>query len=432
MERITRINYGFFPTFLSVFDRYNPYHPCSIISITMTIIHIDDKDPSLLAVSFPQDPIGNDFISDVPGRRWSYSRRCWLVPNTRASVVHIGKLFGKEYCRFDEAVVRLYKPTATPVQVEQATNPAWPPLSKRAAQLRRFSFRHAPAMREYDRHPVIVAVSDALRVQNYAYKTYKNYKQALIALIRYTDRNAGPPEPIDNLTKAYYQHYLLFLINKKKLSSATLNVHINAYKFYCEKVLQRNKEFYDIAYARTPTKLPTVYSVAEVKAIFKATTSLKYRTLFQLVYATGLRLSEVAHLKLTDLDYGRKLLHVRGGKGKKDRVVMLTDKLETAINEYLTRYKSKQFLFEEMQTGEPITNRAIQQVYSDTVRFAGITKKGGIHSLRHSFATHLLESGMDIRNIQALLGHESILTTMRYTHETADKISTFRSPLDTL
>lgn len=393
----------------------------------MTTIQIDERDPTLLGVYFPTDPIGNDLIRNVPGRRFSYSRKGWLVPNTRESVIKLGQLFGKDYCRFDEAVVRLYKPAATPAEMEQATNPAWPPLSKRTVGQHRLPFRFAPPMREYDRHPVVVALSNELRVQNYAFKTYKNYKQAIIALIRYADR-----KPIDNLTKAYYQQYLLFLINKKKLSPATINVHINGYKFYCEKVLQRDKEFYDIQHPRQATKLPTVYSVAEVKAIFNATTSLKYRTLFSLVYATGLRLNEVAHLKLTDLDYGRKLLHVRGGKGKKDRIVMLTDKLEAAINEYLTRYKPKQFLFEEMQTGEPITNRAIQQVYSDTVRFAGITKRGGIHSLRHSFATHLLESGMDIRNIQALLGHESILTTMRYTHVTADKISTFKSPLDNL
>ena len=403
----------------------------------MTTIQIDEKDPSLLAVSFPDDPIGNDLIREIPGRRWSYSRRCWIVPNTREAVVHIGKLFGKEYCRFDEAVVRLYKPTATLGEVEQATNPPWPPLTKRVAGSHRLPFRYAPPMREYDRHPVIKALCDALRVQNYAYKTLKNYKQAIIALIRYTHRNAGdaayrPPKPFDELTKAQYQKYLLFLVEKKRLSSATLNVHINAYKFYCEKVLQRDKEFYDIAYPRQATKLPTVYSITEVKAIFNATTSLKYRTLFKLVYATGVRLSEVAHLKLTDLDRVRRLITVRGGKGKKDRIVMLTDKLEVVIDQYISEYKPNAFLFEEAGSDEPLQRRTIQFVYSDTVRFAGIQKRGGIHTLRHSFATHLLEAGTDIRYIQALLGHESILTTMRYTHVTANKISTLKSPLDDL
>ncbi len=393
----------------------------------MTTIQIDERDPNLLGVYFPTDPIGNDLIRNVPGRRFSYSRKCWVVPNTRESVVQLGQLFGREYCRFDEAVVRLYKPTATPAELEQATNPAWPPISKRTAGTHRLPFRFAPPMCEYDRHPVVVAVSDALRVQNYSYKTYKNYKQAIIALIRYIDQ-----KPLDMMTKAEYQKYLLFLIERKRLSSATINVHINGWKFYQEKVLGRDKEFYTVAYPRQATKLPTVYSVAEVKAIFKATTSLKYRTLFKLVYATGLRLSEVAHLKLTDLDWQRKLLTVRSGKGKKDRIVMLTDKLEIAINQYQTYYKPKTFLFENAETGEPIQNRVIQLAYSDAVRFAGINKKGGIHALRHSFATHLLESGMDIRNIQALLGHESILTTMRYTHVTADKISTFKSPLDDL
>ena len=197
-------------------------------------------------------------------------------------------------------------------------------------------------------------------------------------------------------------------------------------------MLQRDKTHYDIQYLRMPTKLPTVYSVAEVKAIFKATTSLKYRTLFKLVYATGLRLSEVAHLRLTNLDRTRRLITVRSGKGKKDRIVMMTEKLEATISEYQTYYKPKTFLFENAETGEPIQNRVIQLAYSDAVRFAGINKQGGIHTLPHSFATHLLEAGTDIRYIQALLGHESIQTTMRYTHVTADKISTIKSPLDDL
>ncbi len=219
-------------------------------------------------------------MREVPGRRWSYSRRCWVrsgvpVPNTRESVIKIGQLFGKDYCRFDEALVRLYKPTATPAEVEQATNPAWPPVGKR---ITRKPFRYAPPLREYDRHPASGAMSDALRVQHYSFKTFKNYKQALIALIRYAD-----PKPLEEFTKPQYQKYLLFLVEKKRLGPATINVHINrtgvlAYKFYQEKVLGRDKTHYEITYARMPEKLPTVYSVAEVKAIFKATTSLKYRT----------------------------------------------------------------------------------------------------------------------------------------------------------
>ncbi len=391
----------------------------------MTSIHIDDKDTGLLRVLFPDDSVGTDLIRQVPGRLWSRSRRCWLVPNTRESVVKIGQLFGKAYCRFDEAVVRLYKPTVTPAELEQATNPVWPPPG--AKQPPRRPFRYEPPVRQYDHHPVIAAVCDALRRQNYSHKTLKNYKQALITLIRYSH-----PTSLDQLTKAAYERYLLFLVEKRRLSSATLNVHINAWKFYQEKVLERDKAFYDVAYPRQAVKLPTVYSVAEVAAIFDATTSLKYRTLFRLVYATGLRLSEVAHLRLTDLDRDRRLIVVKSGKGKKDRLVMLGEKLNAELDEYIARYQPKKYVFEDAHTGEPIQNRAIQQVYSDTVHAAGIQKVGGIHTLRHSFATHLLEKGTDIRQIQVLLGHESILTTMRYTHVTADKISTIKSPLDDL
>ena len=391
----------------------------------MTTIQLDDEDPALLRVAFPHDSVGNDLVGQVPGRRWSYSRRCWVVPNTRESLVRLGQLFGRDYCRFDEAVVRLYKPAATTLDMEAATNPVWPPVGVPVPP--RKPFRYALPLRAYDRHPVIVAVSNALRVQNYSYKTLKNYKQALIALIRY----AGT-QLLDEYTKADYQTYLLFLVEKKHYNPATLNVHINAWKFYQEKILERDKTHYDINYPRQPVKLPIVYSTTEVKALFAATTSLKYRTLFVVVYATGLRLSEVAHLKLTDLDRVRRLITVRGGKGKKDRIVMLTDKLETTINNYLALYKPAIYLFENAKLSEPLQIRTIQLVYSDSVRFARIQKRGGIHTLRHSFATHLLESGLDIRYIQELLGHESILTTMRYTHVTANRISTLKSPLDDL
>lgn len=393
----------------------------------MITIRIDEKDPTLLAIYFPIDPLGNDLVRNVPGRRFSYTRQGWVVPNSRESVVKIGLLFGRNHCRFDEAVVRLYKPAATPADIEQATNPAWPPLNKRIGGTHRKPFRYVPPIREYDKHPVIMAVCNALRVQNYSYKTLKNYKQALIALIRYAGN-----KPLDELTKPDYQKYLLFLKDKKRLGPATLNVHINAWKFYQEKVLERSKEFYDIAYPRQATKLPTVYSVAEVRAIFKATTSLKYRTLFRLVYATGMRLSEAAHLRLTDIDRGRRLITIKAGKGKKDRVVMLSENFDVGLHQYLMEYKPTSCLFEEADRREPLQNRTIQLAYSQAVHAAGIRKRGGIHTLRHSFATHLLESGTDIRYIQQLLGHESILTTMRYTHVTADKISTLKSPLDDL
>ncbi|MBD2704708.1 site-specific integrase [Spirosoma sp. BT702] len=390
----------------------------------MLTIHIDERDPNLLAVLFPTDLLANDLMRNIKGRRWSYSRRCWLVPNTRESLIHIAQLFGKQYCRFDEAVVRLYKPAASILDIEKATNPLWPPPDK---QPTRKPFRVAPPLREYDRHPIIVAVYNALHIGQYSYKTLKNYKQALITLIRFAD-----PKPVDELSRADYKDYLLFLVNKKRLQAATLNVHINAWKFYQEKVLLREKEFYQVEYPRKPQKLPTVYSLAEIKAIFSATTSLKYCTLFQLVYATGLRLSEVSRLQLTDLDRNRRLLTVRAGKGKKDRIVMLSAKLEKQLDKYLCYYHPRVYLFEDTERSEPIANRTIQQVYSDAVRFAGIAKRGGIHSLRHSFATHLLEAGTDIRIIQVLLGHESILTTMRYTHVTANRISTLKSPLDDL
>ncbi|MCY7355899.1 MAG: hypothetical protein LH609_00190 [Rudanella sp.] len=160
----------------------------------MLTIQIDDKDPTLLGVYFPGNPIGNDLIRNVPGRRFSYSRKGWTVPNTRESVVQIGQLFGKEYCRFDEAVVRLYKPTASAAEIEQATgtpdrNPAWPPLNKRIVGTHRLPFRYAPPMREYDRHPVVVAVSEALRIQ------LRESPPTRQRILRHSLSSSGPKAP---------------------------------------------------------------------------------------------------------------------------------------------------------------------------------------------------------------------------------------------
>jgi integrase/recombinase XerD len=393
----------------------------------MLTIHLDTRDPTLLAVRFPEDPAGNDLIRNIPNRRWSYTRRCWVVPNTRQSVVLLGQLFGKAYCRFDEAIVRQYKPRATAAEIELATNPPWPPPGRRNPLPRPNSFQNTPPDREYSQHPAIVALCQTLIRLNYSRKTLRNYKQVLSAIIRHSQ-----PTPVDTLDRAAFETYLQFLVEKKRLGPATLNVYINGWKFYQEKVLRRDRTFYDVAYTKMPVKLPTIYSVAEVKAIFAATTSLKYRTLFQLVYATGLRLAEVAHLRLADIDRARRLIMVRGGKGQKDRAVMLTQKLEQILDTYLTTYAPSDYLFENASNHEPLSTRTIQVVYSESVKYARVSKCGNIHALRHSFATHLLELGTDIRYIQQLLGHTSILTTMRYTHVSTDKISTLKSPLDAL
>lgn len=395
----------------------------------MVTIQIDERDPTMLGVYFPEDPFGNDLIKEVPGRRFSRSRKGWLVPNTRESLVQLGRLFGREHCRFDEAIVRHHKPAATPVEVEEATNPPWPPTGKMPVVQ---SFRHLPARSDYNQHPAIIALTNALRTGFYSYKTLRNYKQALIALIVHID-----PQPIEDLSIVDYKAYLLFLVDVRKLGSSTVNVHVNAWKFYCEKVLKRERMFYDIGMPRQAHKLPTVYSSDEVKAIFNATTSFKYRTVFQLVYATGLRLDEVVNLRLADLDRVRRVITVRSGKGRKDRVVMFSEKLEKVLKQYMAQYARREgppqlFMFENAETCGQLNRRTIQQVYSESVRFAGIKKRGGIHTLRHSFATHLLESGTDVRYVQELLGHESITTTVRYTHVSIDKVRTLQSPFDTL
>ncbi len=180
-----------------------------------------------------------------------------------------------------------------------------------------------------------------------------------------------------------------------------------------------------------PVRLPTVHSQNEVKKIINSKENTKHKTILMLAYATGMRVSEIVNLTIRDIDSKRMVIYIRQAKGKKDRQVMLSEKLLVQLREYYKEYKPKVYLFEGMD-GAKYSERSVQQVYSSAKQISNNKKTGGIHSMRHSFATHLLESGTDIRVIQELLGHNNLNTTVRYTHVCIKNISNLQSPLDRL
>ena len=210
-----------------------------------------------------------------------------------------------------------------------------------------------------------------------------------------------------------------------------MNGKINAIKFYFEQVLNRPKLFYAIPRPKRPLTLPSMLSRGEIKRIFDIVKNKKHLLALQLCYGMGLRVSEVVNIKWEDFDKDRMQVKIKAAKGKKDRYVPLPKTILSLLAEYYNIYKSEIYVFEG-QYGNKYSKSSLQQVFRRAMDKAGIHKKIGIHGLRHSYATHLLEAGADMRFIQELLGHNSIKTTQIYTKVTNQSLSKISSPLDFL
>lgn len=253
--------------------------------------------------------------------------------------------------------------------------------------------------------------------------TYRNeFSQLLLAL---------KGHKVDDLTPERLRSYFLYCVNTLNLSENTLHSRINAVKFYFEQVLKREKFFFEIPRPKKPSILPKAIHSEDIKKLLDATTNLKHNTMLKLCYGMGLRVSEIVNLKITDIDSKSMQVFIERGKGKKDRYVNLPVTILEQLRVYFLEYKPKKYLFEG-QYDDQYSTRSAQKVFSDALKKAKINKAVGIHGLRHSFATHLLEAGTDIAFIQELLGHKDIKTTLRYTHISKQTIKKIKSPLDNI
>lgn len=196
--------------------------------------------------------------------------------------------------------------------------------------------------------------------------------------------------------------------------------------------MRKRKFPYEIKRPRKDKKLPVVLSKEEVAGILSSVENLKHRAILMLVYSAGLRVSEVVKLKLADIDNNRMLIHIKGAEGKKDRYAMLSKMALETLREYWGQYKPEQWLFEGVRKGRHLSTRTVEKILEHARERAGIIKAVTVHTLRHSFATHLLEAGTDLRYIQELLGHANSKTTEIYTHVSAKNIGQIKSPLDSL
>ena len=234
---------------------------------------------------------------------------------------------------------------------------------------------------------------------------------------------------LDKLTTEQINNYILDLIQSKKISISQQNQRINAIKFYYEKILGRNKQYYALHRPNKEHKLPKVLSKNEVKKILTSSNNLKHHCILLLIYSAGLRRSELINLKVSDINSERMIVNIVNAKGKKDRISLLSENTLKLLREYYKKYKPANYLFEGMKGGK-YSPTSVAKILKKTALKAGLQKNVTPHMLRHSFATHLLEQGTDLRYIQELLGHNSSKTTEIYTHVSKKAIAKIKNPVD--
>jgi integrase/recombinase XerD len=339
-------------------------------------------------------------VKQLPGARWSASKRCWYVAREKFTLNDLFKAVRG-------AAFIDYSPLRNKSNIAAGDN--------QLRHKRLFPNKTIALPKGY---------LERLQQERYSINTiniYTHYFKDFVA--EFSDRE------LPKITKEEINAYILKLIKEKNISPSQQNQRINAIKFYYEKVLGRGKEYYDIGRPRKERKLPDVLSKEEIRLMIDVTRNLKHKFLISLIYSCGLRRSEARQMKPEDIDTKRMLIKVKGAKGKKDRYVQLAKNTLNCYFAYLKEYPVKQWLFEG-RGGKQYSVESIYNVIKDKALVAGIKKRVYPHILRHSFATHCLEQGIDLRYIQEWLGHESSKTTEIYTHVSKIDFNKFNNPLD--
>jgi integrase/recombinase XerD len=265
-----------------------------------------------------------------------------------------------------------------------------------------------------------------LQLRNYSPTTIRIY---LHAITEFAQHFGKPP---DQLNAEHIRRYQICLIKEKKVSQPTLVQVVCALRFFYTHTLHRKIAVDRIPFPRRERKLPLILSRAEVQALLEAPRNLRHRTMLAIMYASGLRVSEVARLKVADIDRTRNVIWVRSGKGRKDRQALLPPKLRDLLRSYWRSERPIDWLFPSSDPSQPISPKAIFLACRKAAQVAGIAKPVHPHSLRHAFATHLLEAGVDLRTIQTLLGHANLTTTARYLQVSDTSVRATTSPLESL
>lgn len=263
-----------------------------------------------------------------------------------------------------------------------------------------------------------------LTLRGYTNKTKKNYLQHLKYFLNYTKKQP------DTLTHIEGRDYLFHIVEQRGVSRSYHDQAVSAIKFYFQKVRATNVNLDQLPRPRQEKRLPVVMSQSTITCLFRQVANIKHKTILVLIYSAGLRVGELVRLRKEDLDYSRKMIRVRRGKGNKDRYTILSDLAFSAVKRYTEIYQPQEWLFPGIRKGRHISLRTVEKIFAVARDKAMLPTVFKVHSLKHSFATHLLEKGTDLRYIQELLGHRSPKTTAIYTHVSNSDLSRIRSRLD--
>lgn len=370
---------------------------------SITLFHLMIKNQKMIGIKFSPDRLIQSLIKGLPNAKWSKQYNMAYIENTKVNLGIIFNTFkGVVWINYNRFL------TNRPINSSNENfDVAW--------------FRRRKPISGYRTCPEAYLLK--LELKRYANSTVKTYVTFFELFINhYNDKD------LNELDEADIRAFLQSLIQQNR-SNSYVNQAINAIKFYYESVLGMPNRFYEIERPRKESKLPKVISKNEVLSIIEHTNNIKHRCVVELLYGSGLRRSELLNLKLSDVDSQRMLIRIESSKGNKDRQTLLS---KTALNDlraYFKEYRPKTYLFEGKR-GKKYSAQSVLKIVTEAAEKAKIPLRVTPHMLRHSFATHLLESGTDLRQIQVLLGHSSTKTTEIYTHVAINTFETIKNPLD--
>lgn len=366
---------------------------------TLKLSYTTHRQQAVVRIDFAYDVELADLVKQFDQARWSQSMSAWYVPKEHFDLHQFFERFrGKAWVEYEG--LKTKQPQSLP------------------AQKKTRSYLH--------RNELIVPEGylNLLEQKRYSSSTIKTYSAYFKDFM-----HAFSGRQLENISVDEINDYILFLVKSEKISVSEQNQRINSIKFFYEKVLDNDKLLFSINRPRKERKLPDVLSKEEIQLLLKTAENPKHKALIGLIYSCGLRRNEARMMKITDIDSKRMLIKIEGAKGKKDRYVQLANSTLALLRDYYRASKPVYWLFEG-RNGNQYSAESIFNVIRNTALRAGIKKRVYPHILRHSFATHYLEQGTDLRYIQEWLGHESSKTTEIYTHVSKVDFNRFKNPLD--
>ncbi|WP_115462128.1 site-specific tyrosine recombinase/integron integrase [Winogradskyella aurantiaca] len=369
----------------------------------VTLKHLLINNTKCIGLKFFADKVLSRLVLDLNKVAWSDDYGMYYVPNNKTHLSEIFNLFrGVAWVNTNYFFNR-----SNAKQLREEFDVEW--------------FRNRQPKEDFKVCPD--SYLDKLQIRRYANNTVKTYVSCFERFINYY-----PDKSIDELDELDVRNYLLYLV-KSNWSNSYINQSINSIKFYYEVVLGLPNRFYSIERPRPEKKLPVVLSQDEIKRMLQLTTNIKHKCILSLLYSAGLRRGELLNLKPADIDSARMMVKVNDAKGNKDRYTLLGKETLKDLRTYFLEYKPQTFLFEG-RPGYKYSVASVSNIVHKAADMARIKKKVTAHTLRHSFATHLLENGTDLRYIQLLLGHNSTKTTEIYTHVASNHFVSIQNPLD--